>query len=286
MALTTKTNAKKQLNISATTYDTFIDNLLVPVTDIIEKYCDRIFGVADYKIWVKGYGGKSLYLPQYPINSVSRVAIDKVEVATIECQVSGATKAYVTITSTGMALRYIDSNGASQSETTLVFSTYKNLTTLAAAMPTGWVMTINDDDYNTYPTLDLIPIQSAPCMDGLDDEYTLEMPNDEIVVKLGDFENGEIESVDEDFPDGRKLIYVEYNAGYTEPVDEGAAGNVPEALENIAIQMIWNGIEGMKSDRNMASEKMGDYAYTRRDVEVFLTPEIKAALYPFCKPSI
>lgn len=282
MALITRATVKEYLNITDTEYDTYIDNLLDPITDIIEKYCDRVFEAADYKTWIKGWGGTSLYLPQYPVNTVSRVAIDKLEVADIECQVSGATRAYVSITSTGMNLRYVDSSGVSQSETTLAFATYGTLIALQAAMPTGWVMTISDDDYNTYPTLDLIPIQSAPCLDGEDDEYTIEMPSDEMVVKLGDFENGEIQSVDQDFPTGRKLIYIEYNAGYS---------TIPDALQAIAAQMIWNGINGMdstsdSSDTTMKSEKLGDYTYTRKDEGIFLTQDIKVRLFVFCKPSI
>lgn len=293
MSITTKTNAKEILNIDNADYDTYITNLLDPITDIIEKYCDRAFGATDYKIWVQGYDGYRLYLPQYPINTVSRVAVDKVDVVDVECQVSGATRAYVSVTSTGITFGHVTSAGASSS-TTLAFADYATLILLAAAIPASWVMTIKDSDFNNYPSADLIPIQAAPCLDGEDDEYTLEMPYNDIVVKIGDFENGEIEAVDESFPSGRKLVYVEFNAGYTEPDDtEGAevTGNMPAALQTIAAMMIQNGInslneESNSSDRAMKSERLGDYTYTRRDEGIFLTDEIKEQLYPFCKPSI
>ena len=282
MSLTTRNRVKAKLGITVTTYDSQIDEMLDIVTNLINEYCGRIFGADDYKDWLNGEGTSELFLPQYPINSISRVSIHKVYVGQVQCAVAGATKAYITITDTTMKFDHIDSSGVRQS-TSLLFATYGTLTALAAAAPAGWTINVQSG-YGTWPTTDLVRIQSADCLTPV--FFQMEMADEEIGVELGRYDNGLIMAIDNVFPGGRKNIYFEYNAGYTEPTDSPVvAGNVPAGLESVAIEAVWNGVKGLKSDRSMKSEKLGDYAYTRQGegTDIILTDSLMKRLDPWKK---
>lgn len=282
MSLTTRNRVKAKLGITVTTYDSKIDEMLDIVTNLINEYCNRIFGADDYKTWLNGYGTSELFLPQYPINSIDRVSIHKVYVGTVQCSASGATKAYITIDDTQMKFDYMKSDGTRQSDT-LAFATYKKMSTLAAAAPSGWAINVQSG-YGNWPTLDLIRVQSADCLTPI--SFQLEMADEEIGVELGRYDNGLIMAIDNVFPGGRKNIYIEYNAGYTEPTDSPVvAGNVPAGLESVAIEAVWNGVKGLKSDRSMKSEKFGDYSYTRQSngTDIILTDSLMKRLDPWKK---
>lgn len=280
MSLTTRNRVKTKLGITVTTYDSVIDGWLDPVSNLIDEYCNRIFATTDYKVWLNGEGSSELFLPQYPINNVDRVSIHKVYVAQVQCAVSGATKAYITIDDTEVKFDHIDSAGARQS-TSLAFATYATLSAMAAAAPAGWTVTVQSG-YGTWPTTDLVRVQSADCITPVN--FQMEMADEEIGVELGRYDNGLIMAIDNVFPGGRKNIYIEYNAGYTEPVDGGVSGNVPAGLESVAIEAVWNGVKGLnrQSDPTMKSKKIGDYSWTRKDNgEILLSDNLKSQLDPW-----
>ncbi len=282
MSLTTRNRVKAKLGITVTDYDSQIDEMLDIATNLINEYCDRIFGADDYKVWLNGHGTSELFLPQYPINKIDRVSIHKVYVGQVQCAVSGATKSYVTIDESKMKLDHIDSSGARQT-TSLAFSSYGTLTALAAAAPFGWTINVQSG-YGTWPTLDLVQAQSADCLTPI--FFQMEMADEEIGVELGRYDNGLIMAIDNVFLSGRKNIYIEYNAGYTEPTDSPVvAGNVPAGLESVAIEAVWNGVKGLKSDRSMKSEKLGDYSYTRNggNGDILLTENLQKRLDPWKK---
>lgn len=280
MALTTKTKVKAALGITATTNDTQITNLLDIVDSIIEEEVGRILRAANYRTWRIGHGGGRIYLDNYPINSIVRVARDSEAVARLSSAVSGATHSFVSVNSTGIV--YTDVVAGVVGTNTSLFADFATLTLIAADAPAGWTFTL-EAGKDDYPSIWLKPTQSAPAVNPTFHE--LEFPFNDIQVEIGDYDNGEILAVDDFFPSGEKQFFVAYNAGYVEPVDGGPEnGNVPRALEDIANQMIWNGVEGLKSDRSFKSEKLGDYSYTRADAkDVMLTPELKSRLSVFKK---
>ena len=293
MALTTKTKVKNALGITVTTYDTQITNLLADngsgtdiITSIIEEYVNRVLRATDYKVWIRAHGGGNLFLDNYPINSVSRVSTDVSFTGTIKSSVGGS-HAFVRITSTGITYTSITA-GVSTSNTTL-WADQATLTLVAADAPANWTVLI-DSQFQSYPSNTLKPVQSAPAEDP--EFYQLEVANYDAQsgVIIGDYENGEIIMEDDSFPKGAKSLYIEYNAGYTEPIEGGADGNVPGALEDIANQMTWNAVKGLKADRTLDSEKLGDYAYKRAAVDkigdIILTQQLKDRLSTFRKINV
>lgn len=293
MALTTKTKVKDALGITVATYDTQLTNLLSDngsgtdiITSIIEKHVDRILRATDYKVWIRAHGGGSLFLDNYPINSVSRVSTDTSFAGTVRSSVGGS-HAFVRITSTSII--YTSITAGTPTTNTSLFSGFLTLALLAADAPANWTVTI-ESQFQSYPSNTLKPVQSAPTEDP--EFYQLEVADydAESGVIIGDYDNGEILIQDDSFPRGDKSLYIEYNAGYTEPIEGGANGNVPGALEDVANQMVWNAVKGLKADRTIESEKLGDYAYKRAAIDklgdIILTQPLKNRLSTFRKINV
>jgi hypothetical protein len=282
MPLTTKTKVKEALGITVTTYDTQITDLLPIIDSIIEEEVNRILGAANYRTWRRAHGGDVLYLDNYPINSITRVARDSEAVARLSSAVSGSTHSFVSVTPTGIT--YTDIVSGVADTNTSSFASFATLTLIAADAPAGWTFTL-ESGKGEYPSIWLKPTQSAPALNPVFHE--LEFPFTDIQVEIGDFENGKIIAVDDFFPSGRKELFVDYNAGYTTPIEGGADGNVPRALEDVANQMVWNAVKGLKADRTLESEKLGDYAYKRAAIDklgdIILTQPLKNRLSPFKK---
>lgn len=292
MALTTRTKVKDALGITVTDYDNQIENLLTAnftggtdiITSIIERYVDRILRAADYKLWIRAHGGGSLFLDNYPINSVSRVSTDISFAGTVKSSVGGS-HAFVRITSTGITYTSITAGVATSNTTT--WASKATLALVAADAPANWTVTI-ESQFQNYPSNTLKPVQSAPAEDP--EFYQLEVADydAESGVVIGDYDNGEILIQDDSFPRGAKSLYIEYNAGYTEPTNGSNDGTVPADLEDIANQMVWNGVKALNKDRTMESEKLGDYSYKRANIEedVLLTPALKKRLNTYRKINV
>lgn len=74
--LTTLANVKSYLNITDTNSDTIITALIPRITDLIQSFCNRIFGAADYVEFHNGDSQKELFLKNYPVNSVASIYDD------------------------------------------------------------------------------------------------------------------------------------------------------------------------------------------------------------------
>lgn len=286
MALTTKTKVKNALGITVTTYDTQITDLLPIVDSIIEEYVVRVLRAADYKVWIRAHGGGNLFLDNYPINLLSRVSTDTSFAGTVKSSVGGS-HAFVRITNTGITYTSITA-GVPTNNTTL-WADEATLALVAADAPVNWTVSI-ESQFQSFSSNTLKPVQSAPAKDP--EFYQLEVADydAESGVIIGDYDNGEILIQDDSFPQGEKSLYIEYNAGYTEPIEGGINGNVPGALEDIANQMVWNAVKGLNADRTLDSEKLGDYAYKRAAIDklgdVILTQPLKSRLSTFKKISV
>lgn len=74
VSLTTRDRVKAYLNLSDTTWDTVIDNEIDAVSQAIEKYCGRTFGVADITAQkIDGDGTEELQL-RFPIVSLGSIS--------------------------------------------------------------------------------------------------------------------------------------------------------------------------------------------------------------------
>lgn len=76
MGLTTVANVKAYLGVAGSADDALIENLIDRVTNFIQKYCNRKFTKSNYDEYYDGSGAGYLFLPNYPIVSVSLLEID------------------------------------------------------------------------------------------------------------------------------------------------------------------------------------------------------------------
>jgi hypothetical protein len=77
-ALTTRELAKSHIGIAQTdeTQDTFVDFIINTASSLIEKYCNRKFGVRTYQDFMIGRGSTKLILDNYPITEVQQLTIE------------------------------------------------------------------------------------------------------------------------------------------------------------------------------------------------------------------
>jgi uncharacterized phiE125 gp8 family phage protein len=91
-ALTSLINLKSYLNISVETYDTLLENLIDRATALFESFTGRNLMARDYSYdsssddydadnaILDGNGFDQIILPQYPINSVTTLRINEIEI--------------------------------------------------------------------------------------------------------------------------------------------------------------------------------------------------------------
>lgn len=75
MGLCTLAQVKEYNDITATTNDTLLTNLITRVSKEIETYCDRIFESASYTEYHNGGGNDKFFTNQYPIITGSGIEV-------------------------------------------------------------------------------------------------------------------------------------------------------------------------------------------------------------------
>ena len=82
-ALTTTAAVKAYLGISVSTYDTFFETQINVYSNLIEKYCNRVFGTATYTDELyKGYNTATLQLRNYPVTVLTTIELNDSELST------------------------------------------------------------------------------------------------------------------------------------------------------------------------------------------------------------
>lgn len=91
-ALTSTTNLKSYLNLTVTTHDTLLEKLIDRATGLIENFTNRNLKARDYhydsaedaydpdNAVLDGNGADRLILPQRPINSVTTLRVNEIEI--------------------------------------------------------------------------------------------------------------------------------------------------------------------------------------------------------------
>jgi len=74
--LTSVSNVKSFLDISNTSDDTLIQNIIYRVTDQIQSYCRRDFFSTEYTEYYDGDGSKTLIVNQFPITAIDSIYDD------------------------------------------------------------------------------------------------------------------------------------------------------------------------------------------------------------------
>lgn len=248
--------------------DAKIASAIANASTAIEKYLDRTIGIATYVKWLDGCGTPQILVPQWPINNLFGVATTASDVMAV----TNTTASFATcsVTATGLVLKWYDTSGDLQSDSTCLWATYKTVTTLAAAvnaLGSGWSATIATG-CGSYPTAFIKPDVQGPCHDS--DTVDLYVPDTWAEARVGAESDRIIEYIDSYvFPVGRSNIMVWWSAGYTLPADNSGhsaistAGNVPGDLTAVC-----NAITKAVLDQasvslgGIQSESIGNYSYS------------------------
>ena len=199
------------------------------IRDSVEKWvqtslCRRNFESQSYSEYYSGRNNRHLFLKQYPITAITRLAVGCIDVIQVY-NTAEYTSATVAVTSTGLVLT---KDGVADS--TILFATYTTISTVAAAinaLGSGWYALVTATAYDSFASTELIEQFGMSCIDST--AIYLKIPD----KALGDFtvmpDRGEIFR-SAGWPSGYKNIRVDYTAGY-------AAADMPDDLE-IAIKII------------------------------------------------
>ncbi len=252
-ALTTVANARDYLSVAAG-HTELITRLINAATDRIEKYCGRQFRARDYSEWYDGTGSNELYLPEYPIQTVGRVATSEVPAMSIRCDAADATEAFVAVTTAAVELHIPD--GVSAATTTATFAvsaTFSAMKTLIEATAGSWTVELQSAAFTSFQTTLLRPVGRQFCFEGA---ALLAMPDEAEADYRVDYENGVIMLHGGAFGRGRRNVYVEYNAGDT---------GYPADLEQMCLQLMKIWYDAHEHDGALESERLETYAYKVAD---------------------
>ena len=269
--LTTQYLFKLYAGISVATHDTLIDRLISDVCELIAKSCNRTFESTTYKQWLDGNGETQMALPQWPITRIYKITSDTEVVMDIKFTGDGS-HADVTVDATNVSLHTISAAGAEASND-LPIGTSKIISTLSAAIEliSGWTTTVYSGT-SSLATLFLKPIYGEDALSPT--TASLEVPDSSYSVRRVEGTNRMIEQINSyQFLLGRSNVFCWFTAGYTLPVDNAGhtalttEGNVPGGLTSTANAIINDVFKGRKKDSAMQSEHLGDYSYSRADVQ-------------------
>lgn len=208
------------------------------VEKFVKNYCGKDFEQTSYsKESYSGDGRQYLFLKNYPIIYLDRIAIGKRDVLRIK-NTNDYSTASISVSSTG--LRLVKDGTADE---TVLFSTYTTLTAVATAVKaiSGWeAEVISSGTYSNFKSTELLPRYGASA---IDDNWVNLAIAEEAIDILEVYENEGYVKVGGCFPRGSNNIFVDYTAGYS-------SSNMPEDLK-------------------MAIKILCKYIYDRRDQSAY-----------------
>jgi len=236
-----------------TNRDTLLNNLIDRATDAIEEYCGRKFKQRTYRLErYDGDGDKLLFLNNYPIYSIDRVATATKTAFSVKCSVDDATFASIDIDSDGVTVTQI--GGTNEGSSDILFSNYATISAVVAQINTytDWTATVATS-MGGYVSSDLLDVWGAYCLDQTLDVYTIDTPiYDFLVWREGGREMG-ILYRNSGWPNGRMNISISYNAGYA---------TIPDDVKQACIETVAAFFNRRKRDTGLSGEKLGDYSWT------------------------
>jgi len=258
---------KQFAGITDNSTDDLLARLISQVTAAVESRCDRTFGLATYRSWLDGEGGRTLLLPAWPISYIRQVAVDIDNAARITF--SGGAHAEASVDGTTLRLATLSTTGA-ESTTNLAVSSYATVAALGAAISAvaGWTYEQLLADLAQKPPTLLQPLAGEWCL--APDYAELMVPDDGIRVARVPQTNRAIERYDGAcWPSGPNSVFVWYRAGYTLPVDAvghgnlDVAGDLPGGLSDVFHRILLDTWRARDEDGNMAGESEGGYSFSR-----------------------
>ena len=264
-----------------------IESMIDAVTNALEMECDRHFLARDYHVWRSGNGTRELSIPDWPLNSFSRISIDMVDAISVQCSDATATEAYVELsiaTTVGipqssqaaenLILTIADGTNAGSVSIALAGFTTMNLLVAQINATAGSWSATTPSIYGSYQTSKLRPCGRRECYTSI---ATLQMPDLAEADYTTDYDRGIVQIHGSGFMSGFRNIYLEYNAGYV---------TTPPALKHLCHELIRRLWYDSRRDPGLKSETLGDYSWTAAtnrliEATVWDSPTFQRRLAPF-----
>lgn len=230
-----------------------IAELINRASDLINRYCHRTFisTLYDYERY-NGEGNK-LFLENYPLTEITEVNTSTINAIRLIYTSATARNAYAVVTQ-GASIGLYHDGVADGVVSTVVDTTLALAVAAINVIGAGWVATIANSNYNSYPSTALFDQPNIQCINAYN---YLEIPDEGITDYIVDLDNGTIEWIP-GFSTGFRNVFVSYTAGY-------ATVSVPYALKQFCIELVsyMYGKSKRADTGDLESEKLGDYAYKK-----------------------
>jgi len=228
---------------------TILETIRDEVEDWVENYCHRTFESASYAKYYDGNGGQYIYLNDYPITALTRVATGRRSAIRIK-NTADYTTASISVTSTGLIFT---KDGTSDSTITFAdYATISAVVTAINALGSSWSAVIESSDYTSFKSSELVEMFGKSAIDS--NWVYLDIPDQAI----DDFEvspaRGELYR-GMGWPEGYRNIFIEDTAGYS-------STTMPSDLQ-LAIKIITKSIYDRRKE-----ELFGTKEYWVGDVKV------------------
>jgi hypothetical protein len=260
-ALTSLSNLKSWLGITASTDDAVLEKAIDRATARIESYVGRLIKSRSYSEWRSGAGVDTIRLHQWPVSQITNVWTGN-KAAIVIGATSGYLRASVSVnqeTETPALVTTTTTTAGVTVATTHDFATLKT----TADLVTSGILTV--PGFTASLTTDLRSVQLRPRAgaDAVLASVTL-YAADTASEYTYDYDTGRL-SIDPSWwaqwpmdrgvmPDAVKSVLIEYTAGYA---------TVPDDIEQACIEVAAMMYRDRRRDSGLASESLGDYSYTR-----------------------
>lgn len=248
--LVTAANARLYNATLAGMVDANLAALITAASGLIEKVCQRTFASTAYSERYDGAGTGELWLRNFPVTTVARVATDRQPALTVQ-QTNSTTnqRAYVRVSSTGLTLVRIAS-GVTTTDSTVTWAGNATITAVVAAVDAlgaGWNATVQGD-FGLWPSADLFTYQGSLNCLAVDAELEI-FAGDLEAWELTDSLSGWLRG---DFPRGNRNVLVDYTAGFA---------TVPEPIQMAASLLVGDLQKAAELAGGIAGEHLGEYSY-------------------------
>ena len=242
------------VGVTSGSEDNILNALANYASDFCNRYTKRLLKSRSLTERYNGNGSEYLYIDQYPITAITRLAIGVYGAVKINNS-STTTNATVSVSSTGLTLT-LDGTA----DTTITFATYDTLTKLVDAvnaLGSNWQASLVSTEYSSFKSSELIKKYGAYCLDntwaylnvpdGYIDDYEVDEDIGELYYSGG-------------FTVGNKNIFIDYTAGYT---------TVPDDLSEAALEIIGIGYKNWKENTlGVTNRTIGDGSITLETIDI------------------
>lgn len=266
-AIVTLSETKRYLQLGNTTeFDRFLVDIINMATAKMQTFCQRTFVETSHRKWLNGTGNDTMFLPDSPVTSLTRLGWDRKKAITVDADTSSDIRATVEVQDDGVVLKRWDSAGAATT-TTLTFAANLTSSAMATAIDdtTGWSATSNattlSDDFVRQGGQDAK--DSSAQINYIDDtsaEFRLDESSGKVTMfastDAGDWFPHDLSTLS--FPEGKGNVYVEYTAGYTQAA-------MPADIKQVCMELVAAAYHAGRHDPTVASESLDAYSYSTRN---------------------